>query len=251
MAGLDGIPIARTRCSVVGIGTGILLAWMASGCAFGRRATMPPAHQIQEFGEGIQQDPAARTPYRIQPGDTLDIKLPYHPEENARTVVRPDGRVMLTLTGDIVAAGLTTDELAAVITDRARDTLVDPVVSVTVQPGENLRVYVGGEVVNPGFVAFRPGLTAVQAIYDRGGPKPTANATRVALVSGVTAEGDYRLQEFDLSAALSGDHNAAPVLAPNDVLVVPTSIIGKMGQFVDLYINSLIPQFPRIPPVLF
>lgn len=215
---------------------------------------MPPAFQTQasqaqDTASGTQLD---RTPYRIQPGDTLDIKLPYHPEENVRTVVRPDGRVTLALTGDVVAGGLTAEDLAAVITDRARDTLVDPVVSVTVQPGENLRVYVGGEVENPGFVAFRPGLTAIQAIYDRGGIKPmTADATRVAWVSDVTAEGTYRIEEFDLPAAMSGDHNTAPVLSPNDVLIVPPSLIGKMGRFVDVYINALIPQFPRVPAAVF
>jgi polysaccharide export outer membrane protein len=186
--------------------------------------------------------------YRIQPGDTVDIRFPYHPDENTRTVVRPDGRITLALTGEVEAGRLTAGELTAVITEKARETLIDPVVTITIQPGENLRVYVGGEVENPGFVAFRPGLTAVQAIYDRGGVKPTGDPRRVSWVTGVTPKGDYQVRRFNLPDALAGDHNAAPVLAPNDVLVVPPSTIGKLNQLVELYVRGMLPNMPRFPP---
>jgi polysaccharide export outer membrane protein len=188
--------------------------------------------------------------YRIQPGDTVDIRFPYHADENTRTVVRPDGRIVLPVTGEVTAARLTAAELTAVITEKARETLVDPVVTISVQPGENLRVYVGGEVENPGFVAFRPGLTAVQAIYDRGGVKPSGDSERVAWVTGVTEAGDYQVYKFNLPEALSGGQNSAPVLSPNDVLVVPPSVIGKMNQLVELYIRGMLPNMPRFPPGL-
>jgi polysaccharide export outer membrane protein len=234
----------RRRRERLGIAGQIALAaWIAAGCGLGSPSLPPAGLATGEVSPTLQ--------YRIQPGDTLDIKLPYHPEENVRAVVRPDGRVMMGLTGDVVAAGLTAEEVAAVVTDRARDTLVDPVVTVTVQPGDNLRVYVGGEVTNPGYVSYRPGLTAVQAIYDRGGVKPSGNSSRVAWVTGVTSAGGYDLHEFNLKAALSGEHNAAPVLSPNDVLVVPPSAIGRLNQLVDLYINGLIPQMPRLPAAAF
>lgn len=193
------------------------------------------------------EDPSTNG-YRIQAGDVVDIRFPYHPDENTKTVVRPDGRITVAVAGEVQAAQLTAGELTGVITERARESLIDPVVTVTIQPGENLRVYVGGEVENPGFVSYRPGLTAVQAIYDRGGVKPTGDSQRVAWVTDVKPSGEYQVYRFNLPDALHGEQNAAPVLSPNDVLVVPPSVIGKLNQLVELYIRSMLPNMPRFPP---
>jgi len=224
----------------------LLAGWIAAGCA--HVGTGTPQLLANGTPNWSPTESPGTTGYRIQAGDTVDIRFPYHPEENTRTVVRPDGRITLAVTGEVTAGGLTAAELTDVVTERSRETLIDPVVTITVQPGENLRVYVGGEVENPGFVAYRPGLTAIQAIYDRGGVKPTGDAERVSWVTGVTENGDYQVRRFSLPDALSGDRNAAPVLAPNDVIVVPPSVIGKMNQLVELYVRGMLPNMPRFPP---
>jgi polysaccharide export outer membrane protein len=224
----------------------LLAGWFAAGC--GHVGTGTPQFYANGTPNWNPEESPDSAGYRLQGGDTVDIRFPYHPEENTRTVVRPDGKITLAVTGEIAAAGLTAGELTEVVTARAGETLIDPVVTVAVQPGENLRVYVGGEVENPGFVAYRPGLTAIQAIYDRGGVKPTADPERVSWVTGVKPTGEYQVRRFSLPDALSGVQNSAPVLSPNDVLVVPPSVIGKLNQFVELYLRGMLPNMPRFPP---
>ena len=70
--------------------------------------------------------------YRLAPGDLIDVKFPYHPEENERVPVRPDGRIGLQVIGDVMAAGLTVKELEQVVVEKSSTTLRDPVVSIVI-----------------------------------------------------------------------------------------------------------------------
>ena len=50
--------------------------------------------------------PEAGPAYRIQPGDELHVRFTYQPELSDQVPVRPDGRISLGPTGEIIAAGL-------------------------------------------------------------------------------------------------------------------------------------------------
>lgn len=47
------------------------------------------------------------TAYRMQVGDVVDVKLMLNPELNDQVVVRPDGMISTTVSGDIPAYGRT------------------------------------------------------------------------------------------------------------------------------------------------
>ncbi len=184
------------------------------------------------------------TEYRVQPGDVLRIKFAYHPEHDIRLPVRPDGKITLDIAGEIDAAGMTTDDLASVIKARSSHRLRDPEVTVIVAQLGEQKVYVGGEVRIPGFVPFRPGMTPMQAILDRGGPTDTARLDSVLYIR-PAVQGDYQAMRLDLTEVV--DHGVAePVtLAANDVIYVPRSWVGDAGNFVQLYIRNLLPIQPR------
>jgi len=111
-------------------------------------------------------------PYRIQVGDVLDVRLMLNPELNEEVAVRPDGHISTTVVPDEPAAGRTVPEVAASLRRDYSHDLQNPRISVVVKSFAPTRIYVGGEVVNPGeFITVGPTLTLSQAIARAGGTK--------------------------------------------------------------------------------
>jgi protein involved in polysaccharide export with SLBB domain len=54
----------------------------------------------------------------LGPGDTIAVKFFYNEKLNEEIILRPDGRISLQLVGDIEAAGLTPDQLDALLTKK-------------------------------------------------------------------------------------------------------------------------------------
>jgi polysaccharide biosynthesis/export protein len=181
--------------------------------------------------------------YRLAPGDLIDVKFPYHPEENERVPVRPDGQISLQVTGDIGAAGLTVKELEDRIVEKATVTLKDPVVSVVIAALAEHKVYVGGDVLKPGFVNFRDGMTPLQAIIERGGFTDTAKADEVLYITRIGDE--IQAQRIDLQSVVDGDSSEDIVMAPDDIVFVPKTWVGKADVWVDQWIRGLLPTVPR------
>ena len=182
--------------------------------------------------------------YRMQPGDLLRVKFLYHPELDLKVPIRPDGGITLQVAGDIHAAGLTTTELEKVIKERTSDRLREPEVSVMVAQLGDRKVYVGGEVRIPGFVAFRQGMSPLQAIVDRGGFTDTARIDSVLRLS--PAQGDYQGTRLDLSKPLNEGRAEGTRLVAGDVLYVPRTFIGDVNSFVKLYMRGILPIEPRV-----
>lgn len=223
------------------IGVGLLLSvsvW-ACGRTVSRTATLPPLEMLQ----GAAGDNGGGE-YRLQPGDQIRVKYLYHPDLDIKVPIRPDGNVTLQLAGDIRAAGLRPTELEQVIKERTSDRLRDPEVSVMVAQQADRKVYVGGEVRIPGFVTYYPGMSALQAIMDRGGFTDTARVDSVLLLA--AAPSDYQGRRLDFTRALSDGSREGMRLAAGDVIFVPRSFIGDIDAFVKLYVREILPTTPRV-----
>src|SRR5262245_20757883 len=111
-------------------------------------------------------------PYRIQVGDVLGIRLMLNPELNEEVTVRPDGHISTTVVHDAPAYGRTVSDVATILTKGYSEELSKPRLSVVVRSFAPTRIYVGGEVNNPGeFITVGPNLTLSQAIARAGGLK--------------------------------------------------------------------------------
>jgi len=181
--------------------------------------------------------------YRLAPGDLIDVKFPYHPEENERVPVRPDGRIGLQVIGDVMAAGLTVKELEQVVIDKSSKTLRDPVVSIVIAQLAEHKVYVGGQVAKPGFVPYREGMTPLQAIVERGGFMDDANTDEILYISRVGNA--VQSQRLDLEAVMDGESTEQVVMSPDDIIIVPRTFIGEADVWVDQWIRGLLPTVPR------
>jgi protein involved in polysaccharide export with SLBB domain len=182
---------------------------------------------------------APKPSYVLQRGDEITVKVFNNPELFDTVLVRPDGMVSLMLLDDVQAAGLTVGALDAKLTEGYAKFFREPQVTVVVRTFAGLRVYVGGEVGQPGPVSLRGDVTALEAILQVGGFRPSARMDSVILLrNDGTAKPAARKLNF--KELLSRKQVDIP-LEPFDVLYVPVSRITKVDRFVDQYMRQLLP----------
>ena len=73
------------------------------------------------------------TPYKLQVKDSIDVEFTYHPELNRTVRVRPDGRISIPRKRDVSVAGMTPDQVSAMLKQTYSDLLKDPEITVTVR----------------------------------------------------------------------------------------------------------------------
>jgi polysaccharide biosynthesis/export protein len=131
--------------------------------------------------------------YKIGSFDILMVVVWEHPElttplgqfrsDNASgQVVSEDGTLYFPYAGKMKVAGLTTGEIRDMITAKLSEVLKDPQVDVKVMAFRSQRIYITGEVENPGIVAINDvPLTLGEALHRAGGLKTTADGGNVFL----------------------------------------------------------------------
>ena len=216
---------------------GVVVA-LSAGCA--SRNTVPP--YMPSMAPPAQAAPAQPlSGYRLDYGDTVLIRFPFHKELDSDAMVRPDGRITVSGLGDFYAAGRTTTELESDIYSRASITNRNPTVSVMVSKYSEDRAYIGGEVRRPGFVALRPGMTALRAIMERGGFMLSSETQKVVLIRW-SDDGTYSASQLDLREVLeTGDTTQDLALGANDMVYVPPTGIANATAWVQQYIRDLLP----------
>lgn len=211
------------------------------GAVFFAVAGCGPSPQVQSLPPATETAGAAAPAYRLRPGDTIHIDFMTDRTMNLETPITPAGTVTLPLAGDLTASGKTADELAMDIKERMSPYLLDAGVAVVMVKVGAQPVFVIGEVAKPGRVDSPEPLTVSRAVASAGGLLPTAQAGSVMVVrtEGVERPTAYRV---DLASVLSAKDLAQDIeLLSNDVVYVPKSLIGNVGEFVSLFFNSIIP----------
>lgn len=182
---------------------------------------------------------ASSRPYVLQRGDTLQIRVFNLTELDQTVTIAPDGTMSVLLLDAVDAAGLTTAKLDELITARYAKFYRDPQVTVNVTNYANQKIYVTGEVVQPGLLPLVGELSAARAVIQAGGLRPSAKTSSVFLVRRGT-DGTPVTTRVDLEAVLKGTAQDVPLM-PFDVVYIPKSKIASVNQFMDQYVRQLIP----------
>ena len=201
---------------VIGRGIALLISWVAL-------LSITASTVVQ----AAQPAPAAVSlPYRINPGDELEI-LVWGDERLQRTVlVLPDGTFAFPLVGQVSAAGRLPSEIQRVITVGLQPQYKGPVpqVTVSVKRASGYQFSVIGKVNNPG--TFTPGryVNALEALAIAGGPAQFANTGSAKIIR--KAGDQLFVLPIHLQDALRGDTNRLgpnqiPRIESGDTLVVP------------------------------
>ena len=168
---------------------------------------------------------AAATPdYIIGPGDVLQIFVWRNPDLSVTVPVRPDGKISTPLDEDMGAVGKTPSQLAHDIEMKLSEYVRSPHVNVIVTKPASVfsQVKIIGQVTRPEAIAYRKGMTVLDAVLAVGGLTEYAAGNRARIVRMVNGT------ETDIPVRLSalvnnGDMSQNVPLQPGDVLVVPES----------------------------
>jgi polysaccharide export outer membrane protein len=118
----------------------------------------------------------------IGPEDVLEIKVWREPDLATRAVVRPDGKIGVTLLNDVQASGLTTTQLKESIAAKLDRFVEQPEVSVVVVEIRSQTVHLIGAVSRPGAYALGGPLTVVELLARAGGVSELAKADQIAII---------------------------------------------------------------------
>lgn len=177
--------------------------------------------------------------YVLQQGDEITIKVLGVPELEETAKIGPDGRLSALLLNDFKAADLTVEELRSALAARYAEFYHEPQVSVILRSFANLKVYVGGEVEHPGLFPLDGTLTALSAVLQAGGFRPTARTDSVILIRN---EGNERTEVAKLNLKdVFGKGSPDVTLKPFDVVYVPMSKIAQIDRFVDQHVKQILP----------
>jgi len=221
---------------VVGIAVFILL--FLSGCASVVKNPTPITSPGVQTTYGYTEQE-----YRLQVGDQLDIKFFYNPELNEQVTIRPDGRISLQLVHEIIAVGLTPQELTNLLTKKYAPELKKPEIAVIVRSFSAQKIYVDGEVTKPGMVPLIGSVSVLQAISQAGGMKDTARTSDVVIIR-QGENHDPFVGVVNLDKAIDGtDMGQDIVLRPFDIVFVPKSPIANVNVWVDQYVRKNLPIY--------
>jgi polysaccharide export outer membrane protein len=157
--------------------------------------------------------------YRMVPGDKLRIEVYKDPQLSQSLQIRPDGKITLPLVGDVAAAGATPRQLATQLTDRLREYVTAPVVTVIVAETMPAMVYVMGEVNSPGAQPLTEPRTVLQALAVAGGFRDFANTKKIRILRKGPG-GALQTVPYNYKEAVEGV--GRPVfLQPGDTVIVP------------------------------
>lgn len=159
--------------------------------------------------------------YLVQPGDVLEVSVWKEEDLQRQVLVRPDGRFSFPLAGDIDATGKTVSDLREEISALLQKYIPDLLVTVTVTEIQGNKIYVLGQVNQPGEFVVNPRVDVMQALSMAGGTTAFAALNDIVILRR-DANGSQRSIRFaykDVEKGRSLEQNI--VLASGDVVVVP------------------------------
>jgi polysaccharide export outer membrane protein len=158
--------------------------------------------------------------YVIGADDQLKIVFWRDDSLSGEVVVRPDGKISLTLLNDIQAAGLTPNQLREQLTQAAARYVTDPSVTVIVKGINSRKVYVTGQVNKPGPYLLNDNMTVLQMLAVAGGLQEWADADHILVMR--TEGGQTKSYKFNYKDVRKGKSLQQNIpLKPGDTIVVP------------------------------
>jgi polysaccharide export outer membrane protein len=158
--------------------------------------------------------------YVVGPEDVLTIVVWREKDLSGDVTVRPDGRITLPLINDIVAQGLTPDQLRDQLKAQFDKYVEDSSVSVVVKQINSRKVFVTGMVGKPGAYPLTSTMSVLQLISMAGGLHEFAKAKEIVVMR--TENGAPKAIKFNYEEVRKGRKLQQNIeLRPGDTVLVP------------------------------
>jgi polysaccharide export outer membrane protein len=171
--------------------------------------------------------PAAHAEYTIGIDDVLQIVFWQAGELNQTVTVNSDGRITLSVIGEITAAGLSPSALGRKVVEQVSRFNRDiSQATVTVAAYNSQTVFVEGEIVSPGRYAREvvPDLWSI--IKEMGGVTPFGDLRNVKIIRGSGSDLGKIVSVDVLTAVTNRDLSSLPKVFPHDVIQIPRTASG-------------------------
>ena len=196
-----------------------LLVLAMVGCASNGPANFPP-----QSGLGEGEVSVLTENYKMDVGDIVQITVWKNADLSVQEPIRPDGMVAVPLVGDIMAAGLGPEQLAANIEKKLSNYVKNPNVTVILTSLEGhqflSRVRITGSVGQNTALNYHQGMTVLDAVLGAGSVTLYADANRTKL----HRRGEQGTESYDIrlkDILENGDMTTNVYLMPGDIITVP------------------------------
>lgn len=206
-----------------GVGLAVVVAFALFGCSQSglfRSGNPAPEPTAAELAAAAATSAALTAPaqHRVGPGDVLNVFIFDNPQISRQVTVGPDGRFRYPLVGEVDAMGRTLGELEKTLVKRLGQNILFPQVSVSLAAPGGFRVFVSGEVLNPGVLTVNEPITLVQAVAMAGGFTAFAARDKIIVYNPARADGKRRSFDYDRFVNTPGAPDI--VLEPGDTVIV-------------------------------
>ncbi len=154
--------------------------------------------------------------YTLGPDDVIYVRVWREPDLSGQLTVRPDGKITMPLIADVQAAGLTPDQLSAVLAKNLEAVVKAPQVMVAVQQVRSKRYYISGEINRPGAYPLATPIKVFEALTLAGGFREFANKKKITIVRGTRR---FRFNWNEVVKGKNLDQNI--FLESGDQVIVP------------------------------
>jgi polysaccharide export outer membrane protein len=203
----------------------------------------------KQYSDDFKKLVGTPAPYKIEAGDILSIVVWGHPELAAAVmtntpnqagaptadvtptatppqgfVVDHDGMLQFPFAGVLKVSGLTEEQARHLISSKISYYINKPNVTLRIQTYRSKRVYVDGEVKEPGLHAITDiPMTLVEALHRAGGVLPTADQSQI------TINRNGALYQINLPQMMQRGLDPGRIMLGNgDVVRVPSRDDGKV-----------------------
>ena len=163
---------------------------------------------------------ASEDAYQLNPGDVLNISVWKEEGMQREVMVLPDGKISFPLAGHVIAAGKSVQALERILAARLKKFYPNTVVSVAVKSVVGNKIFVIGEINNPGAYQVAHRIDVMQVLSLAGGLGEFAEKRGIKVLRRVGGKQDAI--PFDYANVQKGRNLSTNiVLRSGDVVVVP------------------------------
>lgn len=161
--------------------------------------------------------------HMIEENDILNIIVTPADEVSKEIVVQSDGKITLSLLGEIKVKGLTVSQLKKLIEERLREYVENPRVSVTVKTFGYRNIFITGHVVKAGVYNYKEGMKLLELITLAGGFADKTDLKNVKIYRGE----DKDKKTIIIDASKLREESKDVALFAGDIIEV-SKIIGEI-----------------------
>jgi protein involved in polysaccharide export with SLBB domain len=173
--------------------------------------------------------------YRLGPEDVISVVV-FGQDRYSRAgiIIPPSGRISLALIpGGVFVNGKTVEEVAAIVTKKYDEFIIEPQVTVSLDKASSYRYSVIGDVAQPGIRLMNHRMTVTEALAESGGVLNTGNKSGVVVLRR-QQDGMLAKIPVNVSAIYKGKAPDNVYLVPGDQIVVPGNKLKTLQMIMGL-----------------